>query len=222
MRRKRSQSRNHRRRGQARLAEQRHRTGPRHVPARVAQERARPAAPVRADRAGEAPRRCPGRAAPPPPLAALRRREGRAPAAARGPPSNGSARPPAPAGRRGRARRAHRRQRLLVRLLDDLGEHEAIAVARDGADEGRLAGIVAQRAAQRAHGLAERAVRDDHVAPDRVQDLPAVHGLVPPLDQQHQEVEVARDQGHLAPAPQQQAAGGGEDEVGEDVARPWG
>ena len=90
-------------------------------------------------------------------------------------------------------------------------------MAGDGADEDGLAGIVAERAAQRPHGLAERAVGDDDVAPDRVEDLAAMHRLAPALHEQDQQVEVARDEGDLAPVPQQEPARGGQDEVGEPV-----
>ena len=76
----------------------------------------------------------------------------------------------------------------------DLAEHEAVAVARHGPDEDGLARVVAQRAAQRADGLRERAVRDDDVAPDFVEDLAAGHTARPPLDQQDEQIEVARNQ----------------------------
>jgi hypothetical protein len=93
-----------------------------------------------------------------------------------------------------RRRRSGDRRRLL------LGPDEAVPVARNRADVARLARVVVERAPDGADGLGERAVRDDHVAPDRAHDLAAVHGLVAPLDQQHQQVEVPRDQRHVVPA----------------------
>src|SRR5690606_329387 len=89
------------------------------------------------------------------------------------------------------------RPRIVVGLFHQLLEGELVAVARDGADEARLAGIVAERAAQRADGLAERAVRDDDVAPHVVEDLAPVNGFVPPFDQEHEQVEVARNEREL-------------------------
>ena len=58
----------------------------------------------------------------------------------------------------GRGRPRARVQRPVVRLLRDLGEHELVPVPRDGADVGRLARLVTQRAPQASHGLGERAV----------------------------------------------------------------
>ena len=118
-----------------------------------------------------------------------------------------------------RTGRSALRPRPIVGLLDHVREDEAVAVARDGADEGGLARVVAQGPAQGPYGLAQGPVRDHHVAPDRVEDLPALDDFAPPLDEQHQQVEVARDQRHLAAAPDERATGGREDEIAERVPR---
>src|SRR5262249_62375472 len=65
---------------------------------------------------------------------------------------------------------------LPVRLLDHVGEDEAVAVAGYRADEYGLAGVVAERAAQRPHRLAQGPVAHHHVAPYRVHDLAPVDG----------------------------------------------
>ena len=57
--------------------------------------------------------------------------------------------------------------------------------------------VVAERAPDGAHGLAERALRHDGVGPRRARRSPAMHRLVPAFDQQEQEVEVSRDERHL-------------------------
>src|SRR5687767_4843634 len=62
---------------------------------------------------------------------------------------------------------------VVVRFLDDSWIRELIAVTRDRADEARLAWIVAERPSQGAHGLRQRAVRDDDVAPDAIENLAA-------------------------------------------------
>ena len=80
---------------------------------------------------------------------------------------------------------------------------ELVAVARDGADEARLPRIVAERAADGAHGLAERALRHDDVGPGAIEDLAAVHRLAAALDQQEQEIEIPRDERHLASVPEE-------------------
>ena len=55
----------------------------------------------------------------------------------------------------------------------------------------------AQGPAQRANGLREGAVRDDDVAPDAIENLATVDGLASPLDEEDQQIEIARDQRHL-------------------------
>ena len=81
---------------------------------------------------------------------------------------------------------------------------ELVAVARDGADEARLPRVVAERAPDGAHGLAERAVRHDHVGPGAIEDLAAMHRLAAALDQQEQEIEIPRDERHLASVPEEE------------------
>jgi hypothetical protein len=66
-------------------------------------------------------------------------------------------------------------------------------VGGDGAiDAGRLGGV-AERAAQGPHRLAQGAVGNDHVAPHRVEDLPPMHRLGPPLQEEDEEIEIAGD-----------------------------
>ena len=110
-----------------------------------------------------------------------------------------AARPLRPRGRLGSRRRG------VVLFLDHLGVDELVAVARDRADEARLPRVVAERAADGAHGLAERALRHDDVGPGAIEDLAAMHRLAAPLDQQEQEIEVPGDERHLASVPEEQA-----------------
>ena len=91
-------------------------------------------------------------------------------------------------------------------------------MARDRADEARLARIVAEGAAERPDGLAQRAVGDDDVRPDAIEDVAAVHGLVTQLDQQDEQVEIARDERHLAAFAQEEPAPGREREITEAVS----
>ena len=96
----------------------------------------------------------------------------------------------------------------VIRTFGDVREDELVAMPRDGADEGRLPRLVAERAPQAPHGLRERAVRDHDVAPHHVQDVAPRHRLVPPLHEQDQEVEVARDQRHLEAVADEHAPAG--------------
>ena len=96
---------------------------------------------------------------------------------------------------------------------------EAVAVARDGADETRLTRVVSQGAPQDSHGLGERALGDDHVAPHRIEDLAAVHRLGPPLHQQHEQVEVAGNERELLGPAQEHAPRGRQGELAESVFR---
>ena len=179
-------------------AQQRHEAGAGHVPARVAQEGARGGV---AGALVEAPQRLlrPERVQRLRGLAALRfpllaRRDGlrHQQSGERGLVGIGLGR------RRTGRRGAGSLQGAVIRAFGDVREHELVAVPRDRAHEGGLARLVAERAPQAAHGLGERAVRDHDVAPHDVQDVAARHRLVPPLDEQDQEVEVARDERHLA------------------------
>ena len=118
-----------------------------------------------------------------------------------------------------RLRRLHHlRARAIVLLFDDIREDEPVAMARDRADETRLARIIAESAADGADGLTEGAVRHDQVSPDAIEDLAAVDGGVTPLDQQYEQVEVTRDERHLAPFAQEEAAPGREREIAEAVS----
>ena len=91
--------------------------------------------------------------------------------------------------RRSRVDVIGRRQRAGVRDLDDVAD-ELVAVARDRADELRRLRPVAQRAADRANGLAERAVGDDDIGPDAVEDLLARDRALSLGDEQDEEIEV--------------------------------
>ena len=105
----------------------------------------------------------------------------------------------------------------VVLLFDDIREDEAVTVACDGADESRLARIVAEGAAERADGLAQGAVGDDDVRPDAVENVAAVHRLVTSLDQEDEQIEIPRNQRHLAAIAQEKAALRREREITEPV-----
>jgi hypothetical protein len=92
-------------------------------------------------------------------------------------------------------------------------------VARDGADEPRLARIVAKRAAQRADRLRQRAVRDDDVAPDAIENLAPMNGVASSFDEEDQQIEIAGDQRELLTVADQQPLPRREGEVTEPVAR---
>src|SRR4026209_1510817 len=89
---------------------------------------------------------------------------------------------------------SRRRPRAVVIVFDDAVEDETVAGAGYGADEARLPRVVLERATDGPHRLAERAVGDDDVAPDAVEDVAPVHRLVPVLDEEDEKVEVARDE----------------------------
>ena len=109
------------------------------------------------------------------------------------------------------------RRLTVVRFLGDRA-HELVAVPGDGPDEDALA-VLAERAPQRPHRLGEGAVGDHHVRPHAIEDLLPVQGHRALLDEQQQQVEVARDERHLPPRPEERAAGGRERELREAVAR---
>jgi hypothetical protein len=56
-------------------------------------------------------------------------------------------------------------------------------VAGDRPDKARLARVVAENAANRADSLTERAVRNDDIAPDVVENVPAMHRVAAPFDE---------------------------------------
>ena len=64
----------------------------------------------------------------------------------------------------------------------------------DRADELRRLRPVAERPADRSHGLAQGAVRHHHVSPDTIEDLVSRDGPVPFVHEQDQQVEVTGDQ----------------------------
>ena len=75
-----------------------------------------------------------------------------------------------------------------------------------------------QRATDGADGLAQRAIRDNDVAPDAIEDVAAMHRLMPMLDQKDQQIEVARNQRLVAAVAKQHPAAGREDEFVEAIA----
>ena len=98
-------------------------------------------------------------------------------------------------------------------------EDEPVAMARHRADEARAARVVAQRTADRANRLRQRAVGDDDVGPDPLEDVTTMHRFVAALDEEDEQVEVAGDERLLASVAQQQPATGREHEFGEPIAR---
>ena len=112
---------------------------------------------------------------------------------------------------------AQRTRERAGRLHGDVAVHELVPVSRDGPDERRLPRIVTEGTPQRADRLAERRVRHDDVRPYAIEDLLAMHGFVPALDQQPQQIEVAGDQTHLDAVLQQDAPGRREHERSEAV-----
>ncbi len=75
------------------------------------------------------------------------------------------------AGSATRAASALHHGRVAFHVFAHAGMDELITMARDGADERRLPRIVSERAPQAPHGLGQRAVGDDDVAPRRVHDV---------------------------------------------------
>jgi hypothetical protein len=116
--------------------------------------------------------------------------------------------------------RSRRGRRDVVVLLDHVGADELVAVARHGADEARLLRVVAERVPHGPHGLAEGALRHDDVGPDAVEDLAAVHRLVTALDQQQEKIEVAGDERHVPPVPDEEPPTRRQGELTEAVASP--
>ena len=106
----------------------------------------------------------------------------------------------------------------VVILLDDICEDETISVAGDGANETRRARVVAEHPADRANGLAQRAIGDDDVAPDTIEDVAAVHGLAAMLDEKHEQIEVPGYERLLAPVADEHAAARRQDEFAEAIA----
>jgi hypothetical protein len=68
---------------------------------------------------------------------------------------------------------------FVVFLLQNVGTHEPVAVAGHRANEARISRVVTERSADRADGLAQRAVGDDNVVPYTVEDVAAMHRLMP-------------------------------------------
>src|SRR4051812_49804498 len=96
---------------------------------------------------------------------------------------------------------------------------ELVSVTRHRPHEPRLARVVTEHATDGADRLAERAVRDDDIRPDRIEDVAAMDRVAAPLDEEHQQIEIAGDQ-RLGPASaQEDASAWRQDEVVEPVLR---
>ena len=108
---------------------------------------------------------------------------------------------------------------VVVFLLQHVGKHEAVAVAGHRANEARLARVVAERPADRANRLAQRAVGDDHVVPHPVEDVAPMHRLVPAFDEKDEQIEIARNERPLVPAVDEHPAPRRKDEIAEAIAR---
>ena len=92
-------------------------------------------------------------------------------------------------------------------------------MARHRPHEARLAGIVIEHPPDGPDCLAQRAVRHDDVPPDVVEDVAPMHGLMPALDEENEQIEIARNQWYLVLTSQQRSSPRGEHEVVETVAR---
>ena len=84
---------------------------------------------------------------------------------------------------------------LPVFFFDDIRKHEPVTVAGDCAHVARRARVVSKHPPDGANSLAQRAVGNDDVAPDAVEDVAAMYGFVPVFNQKYQQVEVARNEG---------------------------
>jgi hypothetical protein len=54
--------------------------------------------------------------------------------------------------------------------------------------------VVAEHATNGADGLAQRAVRDDGVGPDAIEDVPPMDGLMTMFNEKDEEIEVSRNE----------------------------
>src|SRR5690349_2600602 len=108
--------------------------------------------------------------------------------------------------------------RLVIVLFDDVRKHESIPVTGHSTDESRFARILAERPAERPDRLAQRAVGYNDIAPDAIEDLAPMHRLMPPLDQENEEIEIAGDERQLTSVADEQASAGRQDEIVEPIA----
>ena len=115
--------------------------------------------------------------------------------------------------------RPSRQLHTIVFLFDDVDVHEAVTVPGNRADKPRLARIVAERPANRTDGLAQRAVGNDDIAPDPVEDVAAMDRFMPPFDKKDQQIEIAWDEGLLEPLADQRPATRRQDEIAEAITR---
>jgi hypothetical protein len=114
-----------------------------------------------------------------------------------------------------RTRCRTRGRRTAIVLFHHGVEYEPVPVARHRPDVNGIARVVAERSPQRPNGLAQRAVRDDDVVPDAIEDLLAMDGLRAALDEKYQQIEIARDQRQLAAAASENALRWREGELGK-------
>jgi hypothetical protein len=71
-------------------------------------------------------------------------------------------------------------------LFPDVRKNKSIPVPRDRSDKPRLPRVIVKHLANCADRLAERAVGDDDVAPDFLEDVAPVHRFMPALDQENE------------------------------------
>ena len=81
-----------------------------------------------------------------------------------------------------------------------------------------LARIVSEDSANGANGLAQCAVRNNNVAPDAIEDVPAMHRLMASFDEKDEQIEVARDERLLLAGAHEDPTPGREDEITETIA----
>ena len=105
----------------------------------------------------------------------------------------------------------------FVILFDNVFEDETVPMAGNGANETRLARVVTEDPADRADGLAQGAVGDDDIAPDTVEDVPAMHGVPAAFDEEHEQIEIAGNQRLFAPVANEHAAARRQDEFAETI-----
>ena len=116
------------------------------------------------------------------------------------------------------ARRLGDRGRLLV--VHGVGGNrrdEAVAAARDGLDEGRIAGLVAERLPQLRHGLRQRVVGDVGAGPERVEQRLFRHQRAGVVEQMEQQVEELGREVERAPVLEHAVGGAIDDERAEAV-----
>jgi len=107
----------------------------------------------------------------------------------------------------------------LIVFFDNVCEDEPVAVARDRANKARLARVVFEHPPDRSNRLAQRAVGNDDVVPDALEDLAAMDRFAATLDEEDQQIEIAWDERQLASVSDEDPAAGREHEFTETI--PW-